>query len=583
MTEQLRNSNSFILRSLLSILLTVVLVFGLRGKVRAEEPVWQHAVVAADHPAASEAGAEILRRGGNVVDAAVATSFALSVVRPASCGIGGGGFMLIWDASAKQATALDYRETAPAAATADMFREDGSSDTKEAASVRGGKAVATPGTVAGLCYAAEHYGSLPLSVLLEPAIRLATEGVPVDEHDINVQRSTLAKLSRYAGYQQRFALLKKLYLNDGRPWGPGDRFYSPQKSVLERIAAEGPKAFYEGDVAAALVRAVHQENGILTTQDLSRTAPVVRQPLVGSFHDATVMSMPPASSGGVALLQTVQSLEHWERQAGRQLSSLGQNSADYVHVVTEAMKHAFADRAEYLGDTDFVKVPLSRLLSEDYARQIASRIDLQHTLPAERYGRFFAAQDGGTSHFSVIDKAGNAVACTETINLTFGSFVVVPDYGIVLNNQIDDFAARPGEPNAFGLMQSRANAIAAGKKPLSSMTPTIVIRDGQATFVAGASGGPRIISATIQATLNHLVFQKSPAEAVAAPRFHHQWFPNELLLEPALFEVQGNALRQRGHLIKRNSSLAASQAASRNASGLHGGSDPRKHGTPAGF
>ncbi|MEP3479992.1 MAG: gamma-glutamyltransferase [Fuerstiella sp.] len=541
---------------------------------------YQSSVVAADHQAASEAGAEILRRGGNVVDAAVATSFALSVVRPASCGIGGGGFMVIWDATEQKAVALDYREQAPAAASADMFA--GQNGGPEAGSVRGGKAIGIPGTVFGLCHAAETYGSLPLSVLLEPAIRLAKEGVLIDGHDRSAQRDTLRKFDRYPSYHQRFVVFKKLYLNDGVPWKAGDRFYSPLGSVLKRIAVEGADGFYSGEVSAAIARTVAKHGGVISRQDLNSINLKTRIPLHDDYRGHTIYSMPPASSGGIALLQTLQALESWEAVSRSSLRSLRHNSADYVHVVAEAMKHAFADRAEFLGDTDFVDVPVERMISRAYSDQIASKIDLEKTRPLAAYGRFFAANDGGTSHFSVIDAAGNSVACTETINLTYGSFVVVPEYGILLNNEIDDFAAQPGKPNAFGLIQSEANAIDPGKRPLSSMTPTIVVKDGKATYSTGASGGPKIITASIQSVLNHIVFGMSPAESVSAARFHHQWSPNVLKLEESLFLEVAEDLKDRGHDVVMSESMAASQAVAKDQAGLSAGSDPRKHGRPAG-
>jgi len=545
--------------------------------------IFPHGVVAADHPAASDAGAEILRRGGNVVDAAVATSFALSVVRPASCGIGGGGFMVIWNADSQKTVALDYRERAPTAASRDMFANDTTNSAHEAQSIRGGKANAVPGTVAGLCFAARNYGSLPLSTLLEPAIRLARKGVEIDEYDISAQQTTLAKFAYYKHYQSDYEQLWKHYLNSGIAWKNGDRFHSPQLPTLLKIAEFGPAGFYDGEVATAIAEASQMLGGIITTADLRDTSPVVRRPLQGNYRGRLLVTMPPASSGGVALLQTIQAIAFWEDNSGQSLKQFGHNSADYVHIVTEAMKHAFADRAEFLGDTDFVDVPIHRMISAEYAALIAAKIDLGQTLPAEEYGRFFAKADAGTSHFSIIDNDGNAVACTETINLTYGSFVVVPKWGILLNNEIDDFAARPGEPNAFGLLQSAANTIEPGKKPLSSMTPTIVVRDGKATYATGASGGPRIISATIQSTLNHLIFGMTPKAAVSSPRFHHQWFPNDLRLEAALHDTVSVELAKRGHRIIRSESLAASQAASRSTDGQRGGSDPRKYGAPTGF
>jgi len=545
--------------------------------------IYQHGVVAADHAAASEAGAKILREGGNVVDAAVATSFALSVVRPASCGIGGGGFMVIWDAEKQKAVALDYRERAPADASAKDYGDAADAGHDEPVSVRGGMAVGVPGTVAGLCYAAEKYGTLPLARLLQPAIDLCRDGVEIDAHDIEVQASTLQKIRTHRGYDSRFALLVRGYLNGGVKWKIGDRFYSPQLAVLERIAIHGAAGFYDGDVAAAICNAVVSESGKMQLSDLQRYTPSERDVLQADFHGRQLITMPPPSSGGIALLQTLQSLEAWEKTQQVSLQSLGHNSADYIHVVTESLKHAFADRAEFLGDTDFVEVPVTKLLGAEYAAQIAAHIDQQKTRSMQDYGRFFANDDGGTSHFSVMDAEGNAVACTETINLTFGSFVVVPEFGILLNNQMDDFAANPGKANAFGLIQGAANAVAPGKRPLSSMTPTIIVEDGKATYACGASGGPRIITATLQSLVNHTVFGMPVDQAVAAPRFHHQWSPDELLLEPELFQTVSAPLEARGHITQRASSLAATQGTALQTKKLTGGSDPRKHGQPAGY
>ena len=542
--------------------------------------VYANAVVATDHPAASEAGLAILKQGGNVVDAAIASSFALSVVRPASCGIGGGGFMVIWDAEAQKATALDYRETAPAAASRNMFAGEVGG---EADSVRGGRAVGVPGSVAGLCYAAAHYGSLPLKSLLAPAIRLATEGVEIDAHDRLLQRRVMDTVERYSDYREKYLPLVQHYLNNGVPWQSGDRFHSPQATVLRLIADQGSRAFYRGEVADAIVRQVKRHDGILSSDDLRSFVPKVREPVQGGFRGHLIFSMPPPSSGGIALIQTLQTLEHWERSADTVLQDLGHNSADYIHVVAEAMKHAFADRSRFLADADFVAVPVRQLLSPEYAARTAAKIDLTRVANQNAYGRFFNGDDSGTSHISIIDAKGNAVACTETINLEYGSFVVVPEYGIVLNNEMDDFSARPGEPNAFGLLQSEANAIEPGKKPLSSMSPTIAVRDGRAIFASGASGGPRIISATLQVTLNHLMFAMMPDRAVAAQRFHHQWYPNVLRLESGIRKEIELALRQKGHRVETISTSGVNQSVSARAGNLRGASDPRKHGRPAGF
>lgn len=538
---------------------------------------FENAVVAADHPLASQAGLEMLQAGGNVVDAAVASSFALSVVRPASCGLGGGGFMVIWNAKEQKAMALDYRERAPLASTADMYKDKSKT---EPASMRGPKACGVPGTVAGLCYAAEKYGSLPLSRLLEPAIRYAKEGFAVDAGRVANQKSTLAKFQKFGSYETQYNLLLDGYLNSGTPLSPGDNWKSPQLKTLELIAEKGRAGFYSGPVAKAII----ETSELITQQDLSRQHPVQRSPLRGSLNGREVLTMPPPSSGGVALVQMLNILEAWEKQhPGKSLTSIGHNSPTYVQLVTEAMKHAFADRAEFLGDTDFADVPIQKLISKDYAYRIARRIDLERTLEPKEYGRFFAASDSGTSHLSVIDKDGNAVACTETINLTYGSFVVVPEFGFILNDEMDDFAARPGEPNAFGLIQSAANAVAPRKKPLSSMTPTIVIEDGKAVAATGASGGPRIITATMQVLLNQVRFGLKPQAAINQPRLHHQWSPNRLSLEAKLHDQVSKHLQKRGHEVSRSSGVGVSQSVGRIDGKLYGGSDPRKLGRPAGY
>lgn len=547
--------------------------------------VFPRGVVAADHPLASAAGAEMLRRGGNVVDAAVATSFALSVVRPESCGIGGGGFMVIWNAASQSAVALDYRERAPGAATVDMFlpRENGSSPPD---SRLGGLAAAIPGNVAGLCYALEHYGTLDLPTVLAPAIRLAQAGVPLDATAIRSQRETLADLEKLPGGRERFAALRQHYLRNGPSAKVGEIFDSPLEEVLTRIAQQGPAGFYHGEVGAALIAEVQRQGGIWTAADLADPSRLVveRQPLSMPLEEATVLTMPPPSSGGVALVEVLGILAALDRIRPEQLlTALPHNSPAYIHRVAEAAKHAFADRATYLGDADFVDVPVARLISPTYAARLATKFDPARTLAAEEYGRSFLPDDAGTSHFSVLDAAGNAVACTETINLTYGSFVVEPRFGVILNNEMDDFTARPGEPNAFGLMQSASNAVAPGKKPLSSMTPTIVVRDGQAVLAVGGSGGPRIISGTLQVLLNVTRCGMSPAAAVAAPRMHHQWMPHTLSLEPALREQVEPELQSLGHQTAAISNVAVVQAAARTANGLQAASDPRKGGRPAGW
>jgi gamma-glutamyltranspeptidase/glutathione hydrolase len=564
----------------------VAVLTGLRVTIchAADEPAFDHAVVAADHEAASQAGVEILKQGGNVVDAAVATGFALSVVRPASSGIGGGGFMLIWDAEKKRGVTVDYRERAPASATRDMYVDP--NDPKKIrpdASEHGHFAVAVPGHVAGLCYALREYGTLDLKTVLAPAIRLCREGVPIDGQDIAVQKDVLKDFADHPQYRGSFAALHRLYANGGKPWKAGDRFYSPLAGVLEAIAERGADGFYQGEVAEAIVAEMKRGGGLITLDDLAAMTPIVRKPLTGEFAAGTILSMPPPSSGGVALLETLNIFAAaGDRHPDLRLDRLPHNSPLYLHLLAESFKHSFADRARYLGDADFVKVPVARLTSRSYTEGLAERIDVKRTQPPESYGSRVAPDDGGTSHFSILDAKGNAVACTETINTHFGSYVVEPKFGIVLNNEMDDFTSLPGVPNAFGLIQSEANSIAPGKRPLSSMTPTILVRDGRAEFVVGASGGPRIITATAQVLINLTRFGMTARMAVDAPRIHHQWIPDRLDIEKS--QAQDNALIEMGHKVRVTDDHAVVQAASRTRDGrVRGASDPRKGGREAGY
>ncbi len=561
----------------------ILIVVGPARLLPAEPHVFPHGCVAADHPLASEAGAEILRGGGNVVDAAVATAFALSVVRPDSCGLGGGGFMILWDARRQEAAAIDYRERAPAAAYREMYSDTRIPGDARPLSQRGGLAIAVPGDVAGLCFIHARYGSLDRQTVLAPAIRLATEGFALDQHAVTTQLEVLQDFADHPDYRERYAVLWRLYLNEGQPWTVGDRFFSPLGPVLRLIAQQGTSAFDSGEVAKAIVAEVREQGGILTVRDLRQNRPVVRQPLRGRTGDYDIITMPPPSSGGVALLQTLNIMSELERLGHvRPGAKPRPFHPEFIHMSVEAMKHAFADRAEWLGDSDFADVPVSRLTSNDYAAAIAVTIDRNRTQPLHAYGSAQPVEDHGTSHFSVLDADGNAVACTETINTQYGSYVVEPKYGIVLNNEMDDLAAVPGEPNAFGLVQSEANVVAAGKKPLSSMTPTILLQGGRAELVLGASGGPRIITATLLTLLNVIRFGMPVDEAVAAPRYHHQWLPETLFLEPPLFETRASPLRERGHQVTSRTGLGAVQAVRRTAQGVVGASDPRKGGWPAG-
>jgi gamma-glutamyltranspeptidase/glutathione hydrolase len=547
-------------RSLLAVSL-LCLAVGSAGGVIAER-----GMVASEHRLASEAGVRILRQGGNAVDAAVATAFALGVVNPSSCGIGGGGFMLVFERRSGKVAALDYRESAPAAARRDMFRDGGSS-------VRGGLAVATPGEIAGIVAALERFGTLPLATLAEPAIAYARDGFPIEAH---LARTIAAGRDRIRESPRLAALLLH---PDGTPLGKGETLRQPDLArTLEAVAHGGRRAFYEGPVAEAIAAAAREAGGVLTAADLARYRPVWRKSLSGRFGVHDIHGMPPPSSGGGALMTILRIVQRDD------LAALGRNTPTTLHLLAEAMQFAFADRAELYGDPDFVSVPLGQLLSPERAFRLRRRLSAATTFSPEFYGHGSGAAGGGTSHLSVIDEDGNAVACTTSINTAFGSHVIAGGTGILLNNTMDDFSTAPGVANVYGLVGSEANAVAPGKRPLSSMTPTIVIREGEAVTVAGGSGGPFIISGTLQALLGVLAFGQDAEAAVNAPRLHHQWVPNALLLEPEFPELTHLALRRRGHRTAEASPIGAVQLIRRQADGrLDGAADPRKGGAAIGW
>jgi len=537
-----------------------------------------HGMVAADHRLASRAGVEMLQRGGNAIDAAVAAIFAVGVVNPASCGIGGGGFMLIYLGKSGKAVALDYRETAPAAASRDMFVRDGKAVAD--LSRRGGLAVAVPGEVAGLAEAVRRYGKLPLAIVMEPAIRYARDGFAVEPHLAD-------EIAEAAPDLRADPLLARTFLQaDGSPRRAGDTVRQPElAATLQHIADDGPPAFYRGAMAKRIAQSVQARGGILTEDDLKQYRPTWRRPLRGSHHAAEVVTMPPPSSGGGVLLQILGILRHDE------LAAFGPNSPTFLHLLAEAMQHGFADRARFFGDPDFVHVPLADLLAPANTASVRRRIRMSGTLDHADYGSTIgrgtggraAAVDAGTSHVSVMDADGNAVACTSTVNTAFGAMLVAGDTGIILNNEMDDFSAQPGVPNVYGLIGAEANAIAPRKRPLSSMTPTIVTRNRQAILAAGGSGGPLIISATTEVLLNILDFNMDAATAVAAPRIHHQWTPAVLNVEPGIPPLTRQALARFGHVVKEMRDMGVVQAVRRTAGVFEGASDPRKGGEAAGW
>jgi len=532
-------------------------------------------MVAADHRLASQAGVEMLQRGGNAVDAAVASAFAVGVVNPSSCGLGGGGFMLIYLARHHRTVALDYREVAPAAATPDMFVRDGRAVPE--LSQFGGLAVAVPGEVAGLSLVLRRFGTLPLATTLEPAIRYARDGFVIEPH-------LATEIARNQNAFRADPHLARTFLRaNGSPLDAGDTLRRPELAhTLERLAHDGPEPFYRGDIATVIAASTQRSGGILTERDLATYRPRWRRPLVGQWHHDAIHTMPPPSSGGGVLLEVLGMLRHDD------LPALGQESATYLHLLAEAMGHGFADRARFYGDPDQVRVPLGFLLSPPNTAALRRRISAAHTGAPDTYGSEVgaaarAATDHGTSHLSVMDAHGNAVACTTTINTSFGSRVVAGDTGIILNNEMDDFSAHPGAPNAFGLVGATANAIAPGKRPLSSMSPTIVIRRDVPTLALGGSGGPLIITGTLQVLLNVLAFDFDASTAVDAPRIHNQWTPPVLAVEPALPAGARAALARVGHAVKEVPAMGAIQAVRRTAGVFEGASDPRKGGEAAGW
>jgi gamma-glutamyltranspeptidase/glutathione hydrolase len=531
----------------------------------------RHGMVAAEHRLAAQAGLRILQQGGNAVDAAVATALAVGVVNPTSCGIGGGGFMLIFDRAAQRVAALDYRERAPAAAERDMFVRDGAAVAE--LSRRGGLAVAVPGEIAGLFAALRRHGTRSFAAVAAPAIAYARDGFTIEVHLAEAIAEQLEAI------RARPPLARILLHPDGRPLAAGETLRQPDLArSLEAIAAGGAAVFYTGSIATAIATSVRDSGGVLTRADLEAYRPLWRRPLSARFDGYTFFSMPPPSSGGGVLITVLNQLRRDD------LRALAHNSPTYLHLLAEALQFGFADRARAYGDPDVVNVPLATMLAAERGRQLRRRIGAATTHPPGWYGEYLGASDAGTSHLSVVDGDGNAVACTTSINTSFGSLVVAGDTGIILNNTMDDFSAQPGAANAYGLIGSQANAIAPGKRPLSSMTPTIVTRHGAVVAVAGGSGGPFIITATLQVLLNALVFGADAEQAVAAPRLHHQWIPPVLMLEPGIGAGERSVLTRLGHRIVDAPPAGAVQLVLRAPDGaLHGAADRRKGGQAAGW
>jgi gamma-glutamyltranspeptidase / glutathione hydrolase len=533
----------------------------------------EHGMVVAQEKIAARIGADILRQGGNAVDAAVATGLAMAVTYPRAGNIGGGGFMVIHLADQKKDIAIDYRETAPAAATSDIFLgTDGKPDPSKSRDSALG--IGVPGTVAGFALALEKYGSgkFTLADLLKPAIALAHDGFVVADDTADTlpdwYRRRLVKWPASAKIFSR---------PDGTSLQEGDRLVqSDLAATLTAIAEQGPRGFYEGPVAEKLVKGIRDAGGIMTTDDLKSYAAVIREPVRGTYRGYDIVSMPLSSSGGVVLLETLNILE------GFKLGEMQQGSVDSLHLLIEAMKRGYADRARYLGDPAFINAPTNILLAKDYAAKQRASIDPEHATPAEKILSAVQPHEGSnTTHFSVVDSKGNAVSNTYTLNFSYGVGLVADGTGVLLNNELDDFTAAPGASNAFGLVGYEANLPGPGKRPLSSMSPTIVLRDGKVVLVTGSPGGSRIISTVLQVMVNVLDYHMDVAAAVAAPRLHHQWLPDEVRVEPGFPDEVLAGLRARGHRIVNSTGYSSANTILVTSNGLLGAPDPRTRGAEA--
>jgi gamma-glutamyltranspeptidase / glutathione hydrolase len=545
------------------------------------EPVRaRHGMVASTERIASQIGVDVMKRGGNAVDAAVAVAFALAVVYPSAGNLGGGGFMMI-RRSDGTATAIDYRETAPAAATRDMYvGPDGELLKGESSSILGYRASGVPGTVAGMAFALKKYGSgkLTWSELIEPARRLAVDGFVVTHR-------TEKRLEDYQAILSRFADSRRVFLREGKLYREGEILRQPElAATLGRLQKKGPREFYEGKTARLIAEDMQHNGGLITRQDLRDYTPKERVPLRGSYRGYGIISMPPPSSGGAVLIEMLNILE------GFDLQKLHPFSSEYYHLLVEAMRRAYADRAKYMGDTDFSSIPIEGLIEKAYAQRQRSTINPQRASSSSEIGagKPTGYESTETTHFTIVDAAGNAVSNTYTLNLWFGSGVVAKGTGVLLNNEMDDFASKPGEPNSYGAIQSERNAVAPQKRPLSSMTPTFVLRpDGTLYFAIGAKGGTTITNTVLQIISNVIDHGMNMQEAIDSPHIHHQWLPDEILDEPlGLSADTRRALEARGHRFatKPNYMGNAQGIMIEEKTGMRlGASDAREDGAAVGY
>jgi len=538
----------------------------------AVHPVWaRSAMVSVQEAVAADVGLQVLKDGGNAVDAGVAVALALAVTLPRAGNLGGGGFMMVHDAKTGGTRAIDYREMAPSSASRDMYLDaEGNADSN--LSRFHGLAVGVPGTVAGMQLALDTYGTMTLAEAAAPAIKLAEDGIVVTA---DLADSLKALEKRLKSWPASAAIFFK---PDGTFYEPGDVLKQPDlAATLKKVAAEGPDGFYKGEVAEKIAASVQEAGGAMSLTDLAGYKAVIREPVSGSYRDYDIVSMPPPSSGGTHIIQILNVLE------GYPLGFLGHNSSDTIHLMAEAMKRAYADRSEYLGDPDFVDVPVTALTSKAYAAKIRDGISLNRATPSVsiKPGELAPYESDQTTHFSIVDQYGNAVSNTYTLNFSYGSGMTAAGTGVLLNNEMDDFSAKPGVPNAYGLIGGDANAVEPGKRPLSSMSPTIVLKDGKPYLVTGSPGGSQIITTTLQLISNMIDHSMNVAEATSASRIHHQWLPDAIRVEDGGLSRDTIAvLEHRGHTIAVGSVMGSTQSIHVDAGKglLLGASDPRRPG-----
>jgi gamma-glutamyltranspeptidase/glutathione hydrolase len=557
-----------------SVFALLILLFGFSESASRRPVKALNGMVVSSDSLATQVGVEILKKGGNAVDAAVAVGFALAVTYPQAGNIGGGGFMVIRMANGETVT-IDSREKAPMKASENMFLDENGNFVPEKSQV-GHLSVGVPGSVAGLLLALEKYGTMSRREVLEPAIELAEKGFIVNEGLANAFKNAFEHFKKFPSTMRYFS-------KNGQPYSAGDRLVQKDLAkVLKLIRDKGRDGFYKGKVADLIVEEMKRGGGLITYEDLENYQPVLRKPVVGNYRGYEIISMGPPSSGGVCLIELLNILENFD------LKKYGFGSSYTIHYLVEAMKRVYADRAEYLGDPDFVQIPLDKLLSKEYAKELASEIDTFYATPSSRIIRSVSPTSEGvhTTHYSVVDRWGNVVAVTTTINSYFGSMVVVDGAGFFLNNEMDDFSAKPGAPNQFGLLGSKANSIQPGKRMLSSMTPTIVLKNGKPFLVLGSPGGSTIITSVLQVILNVVDFGMNIQEVVDSPRIHHQWYPDQIFFERRGLprDVIEN-LERRGHkLVERVGYQGEVQAILIDENGVkYGAVDPRGYGLAMGY